>query len=160
MTHTACLLTGMSLIAVAAARPGAGETARLGWLTGCWEMRRGALVVEEQWMAPRGGTMLGMSRTARGDSTLEYELVVIRSRGDTLVYQAHPSGQPGAEFAATEVSDSHVVFANPAHDFPQRISYRARPDSLVARVEGMRGGRTRSRDFPYRRAACGADAPA
>ena len=53
------------------------------------------------------------------------------------------------------VSDSAVIFENPAHDFPQRIIYRRRgADSLLARVEGMRGGRLRGLDFPYRRVPC------
>ena len=36
---------------------------RVAWLGGCFEMRQGNLIVEEQRMAPRGGSMLGMSRT-------------------------------------------------------------------------------------------------
>jgi uncharacterized protein DUF6265 len=53
------------------------------------------------------------------------------------------------------VSDSAVTFENPSHDFPQRIIYRRRgADSLLARVEGMRGGQLRGSDYPYRRVAC------
>jgi hypothetical protein len=32
----------------------------LGWLAGCWELRTPTRTVEEYWMRPRGGTMLGM----------------------------------------------------------------------------------------------------
>jgi hypothetical protein len=53
------------------------------------------------------------------------------------------------------VSDSGFTVENPAHDFPQRISYRKRgADSLLARIEGG----TRDIDFPMRRVACGAPA--
>jgi hypothetical protein len=37
--------------------------ARVTWLAGCLEMRSASRVVEEQRMAERGGTMLGMGRT-------------------------------------------------------------------------------------------------
>ena len=37
------------------------------FMTGCWERRSNTSLVEEQWLAPRGGVMLGMSRTVRGD---------------------------------------------------------------------------------------------
>ena len=131
-----------------------GGIERVAWLAGCWEMQRGATTIQEQWMAPLGGVMLGMSRTVRRDSLAEFETVLLRARGDTLAYEAHPSGQPAAVFIATEVSDSHVVFANPAHDFPQRVIYRRRADSLLARVEGTRNGQIRGFDFPYRRAQC------
>lgn len=128
---------------------------RLGWLTGCWEQRTKARLVQEQWMEPRGGTMLGMGRTTRGDALLEYEQVRIYERGGKLVYEAHPSGQAPDEFVSTELGDSVVVFENPEHDFPQRIVYcRVGLDSLVARVEGTVRGKKRSVQFHYIHIAC------
>ena len=35
----------------------------LKWLAGCLELRNGERVTEQQWMTPRGGVMIGMSRT-------------------------------------------------------------------------------------------------
>jgi hypothetical protein len=106
-------------------------------------------------MAPRGGTMLGMSRTVRGDRTVAWETVLLREDSAGRVsYNAFPGGQPPAVFPASEVSDSHAVFANPAHDFPQRIIYRRRGEILAARVEGQIGGTARGSDFPYRKVAC------
>jgi hypothetical protein len=128
---------------------------RLAWLAGCWERSSGGGVVEEQWMRPRGATLLGMSRTVRGDTTVEFESMRIYEDRGGLVFAARPSGQPPAEFRSTEVTDSSAAFANPAHDFPQRIVYRRLPDgSLLARVEGTRKGTAAAVDFPYRRAAC------
>jgi len=76
--------------------------------------------------------MVGLSRTVRGEELTEYELIVIRERGDRLVYIAHPSGQPSAEFLSTTIARTTVVFENPAHDFPQRIGYRREAGSLLA----------------------------
>lgn len=127
----------------------------VGWMAGCWQARSGGRVVEEQWMAPRGRTLLGMSRTVAADSTVAWELMRIVERGGRLVFQADPSGQAPAEFAATEGGPGRVVFADPAHDFPQRIVYRrAGADSLVARIEGERGGAVRGVDFRYARVPC------
>jgi hypothetical protein len=96
-----------------------------------------------------------MGRTVRGDSLVEYEVVVIRERENALVYEAHPSGQTPATFTATTVSDSAVVFENPSHDFPQKVGYRrAGPDSLMGYIEGSIGGRQRHIEFPYARARC------
>jgi hypothetical protein len=128
---------------------------RLAWLAGCWERRSGTRVVEEQWMRPRGSAILGMSRTTRGDSTVEYEHLRIQDEAGTLVYHAMPSGQPPAQFRAIALTDSAVTFENPAHDFPQRILYRQTgPGSLHARIEGSRGGQTRGVDFPMTRVEC------
>ena len=99
--------------------------------------------------------MLGSGRTVRGDTLVEYEQTRIFERNGRLVFGANPSGQASAEFESIEVSDSTVTFENPTHDFPQRVMYRRRGgDSLIARVEGMRGGKLRGVDFPYARATC------
>ena len=130
---------------------------QLSWITGCWRQSSGGggRIVEEQWMSPRGGIMLGMSRTVRGDSLVEFEHLQILERSGRLVYHAEPSGQPPADFVASTVNDTLVMFENPEHDFPQRIIYRRRgTDTLVARIEGTRNGQTRGIDFPYLRAAC------
>lgn len=127
----------------------------LGWMAGCWQARSGGRVIDEQWMAPRGGTLLGMSRTVAADSTVGWEAMRIVERGGRLVFQAHPSGQAPAEFAAVEIGPGRVAFADPAHDFPQRIVYRlAGADSLVARIEGELGGATRAVDFRHARVPC------
>jgi hypothetical protein len=129
--------------------------ARIAWLEGCWEMVSPQRTVEEQWMAPRGGSMLGMSRTVREGSLVEYELVVLREEADGLAYHAHPSGQASTIFLSNSVSDSMAVFENPAHDFPQRVGYRyVRPDSLLAWIEGTIDGKARRVEFAYRRTDC------
>lgn len=129
--------------------------ARVGWLQGCWHNSSAQRIIEEQWTAPRGRSMLGVGRTLRGDSLVEYELVVVRERAGVLTYQAHPSGQASALFTAQTVSDSMVVFENAAHDFPQRVGYRrVGSDSLLAWIEGSLQGTDRRIVFPYARARC------
>jgi hypothetical protein len=150
---------GASLGALAG-RPAAGEgtsVGKLAWLAGCWEGGDGERRIEEQWMRPDGGTMIGMSRTVAGGRTVEFEHLEIREEAGCLVYVARPSGQQEASFRSTTVTDSKVVFEDPAHDFPQRIAYERQTDgSLVARIEGEEKGKLRAVDFPMRRGACGA----
>src|SRR6187551_2906981 len=86
------------------------------WLAGCWEARSGSRLVEEHWMSPRGNTMLGMGRTMRGDTLVEYEQVRIFARAGQFVYYAMPSGQQPTEFISTKAPDTVLVFENLAHD--------------------------------------------
>ena len=133
----------------------APTVSQVGWMAGCWEQSAGARLIEEQWMRPRAGLMLGVSRTVVGDSLREYEQVALFQRGGHLIYAATPARQAPAEFTSIAVSDSAVTFENPTHDFPQRVIYRRRgADSLIARVEGMRRGQLRGSDYPYRRVTC------
>jgi hypothetical protein len=139
----------------AAAERGEASVARLSWLAGCWEGEQGGRRYEEQWMAPRGGSMIGMSRTVRGDRTSEFEFMHIREEEGRLVFTARPSGQEEASFRSVEIAATKVVFENPAHDFPQRIIYLLEGDgSLTARIEGEQDGRSRGLDFPMRRTEC------
>jgi hypothetical protein len=127
---------------------------RAAFMKGCWSRVSGPRVVEEQWMAPRAGTMMGMSRTVRGDTLVEYEYVRVFERDGKLVYAAQPSSQAPAEFESKQIEDRAITFENTAHDFPQRIIYRAAGDSLHARIEGTMNGRERGIDFRYARVRC------
>lgn len=158
MPRTIRLVAFTLVIAVqtVAAQHKATPVQQLGWISGCWRQTTGNRVVDEQWMAPRGPMMMGMSRTVRDDTTLvEYEQLRIANKGQGAVYHAEPSGQTPTDFVAAVVTDSVVTFSNPEHDFPQRIIYRRRgSDSLIARIEGTRNGTVRGVDFPYARVAC------
>ncbi len=127
----------------------------LGWLGGCWEARSGPSTVEEYWSSPRGGSLIGLSRTVRADITTTHEMMLIRAVGGRLNFEVLPHGQPRTLFVLVALGGSSVVFENPAHDFPQRISYRrTETDSLIAQIEGTINGRERVVRFPYARTLC------
>jgi hypothetical protein len=152
--HTLIVASVSLGLTIAAGQPTGTEVDRLAWLAGCWTQPRTNGLVEEQWMTPRGGSMLGMSRTVIDGKTVEFEFVRIAVVGNTLAYVAKPSGQAEATFAIKSIDDGVVVFENLAHDFPQRIIYRRNADATVtARIEGTVKGEARGRDFPYRRCA-------
>jgi len=153
----ALVLAALALFVFAEAHAASTKITKLGWLAGCWQRTYGRRAVEEQWMAPRAGLMLGIGRTtnAAGDTLIEFEQTKIQQRGNDLVFTASPSGQATDSFTATAVSDSSVTFENKAHDFPQRVGYTLKADgSLAAWIEGTQGGKPRHIDFPYTRVAC------
>ena len=140
--------------AASAVAQGSAKVEQVAWLTGCWEYKTEKRTVEEHWMAPRGHTMLGAGRTVQGEKLLEFEMVLIREQDGRLAYEAHPSGQPTAVFLSRTIGERDAVFENLQHDFPQRIGYTRDGDSLVAWIEGPRGGQTRRIAFRYRRVDC------
>ena len=157
MTYASTLLLAAMLGASAAgAQQRAGASGRsMDWLVGCWAAERGAIRTTEEWSAGGAERWIGSSRTVRGDSVVASETMRLFWRGDTLVYAASPANQPPAEFTVVRPADPRdVTFTNPANDFPQRIRYRFGGDSLHARIEGERDGRTRGIDYPYVRVAC------
>ena len=130
---------------------------RLAWLQGCWKIDTPERVVEEQWSAPRARSMLGASRTVRGDKLVAHEFVLLRERGEQLAYEVQPSGQPATVFLSIKLDEASVVFENLQNDFPQRVAYERKGSELLAWIEGPRAGQPgqlRRIEYPYRRVAC------
>ena len=128
---------------------------RVAFMQGCWEQASERQTIEEQWSAPRGGTMMNFGRTVRDGRLVDYEFVVLREQDGALAYEAHLRQQDPVVFTARTATDVRVVFENPEHDFPKSVGYeRTGPDSLLAWIEGPRRGGNRRMDFVYKRVAC------
>lgn len=128
----------------------AATVADLGWLAGDWVSEAEGRWTEESWTAPRGGVMLGHSRSGRGEELREYEFIRI-ARGDdgALAYIAMPQGGAPVAFALAQRDKTSASFENPAHDYPQRIAYVRDGDTLTATISAIDGSKARS--WTYRR---------
>ena len=125
------------------------------WLVGCWERARPNGKIIEQWSAPANGIITGIGTSVRDTLRRVNERLRLFYRGDTLIYEASPARQPMTEFKSTKISADELVFEDPTHDFPQKITYRRIGwDSLFARIEGDKAGRQQPIDYPYKRASC------
>ena len=127
----------------------------LGWLTGCWSYDGQVVGSGEHWLIPAGQTMFGVSRSVRDSKTVAFEYLRIEQTDDSsLALFASPSGQNTTRFDLIQLGETEAVFENPAHDFPQRIIYRLRGNSLLGRIEGKSDGKEVAVDFPMTRSAC------
>jgi hypothetical protein len=138
----------------------AGEPAepldRLAFLTGCWRAVDGDAVIEEQWLPPAGGVLVGVARTVEGDELQLFEFLRIEARDGAWHYVAQPNGVLATWFKLTHLGDDEAVFEDPTHDFPQKIRYRKLgADELHAETSGPgRDGKEKTFSFHYRRASC------
>lgn len=128
----------------------ADPAAMPGWLAGCWEQLGGEAWTEECWTTPRGGIQIGSGRTGKGDKLGGWEsMQIIRGEDGALTFHASPNGAPRVAFAMVSQGAQEVVFANPAHDYPQRVRYWREGELLKAEIalaDGMRAV-----GFTYRR---------
>ncbi|MCH8073745.1 MAG: hypothetical protein IIA09_17575 [Proteobacteria bacterium] len=133
------------------------DIAELRWMAGCWSQDGQESGSVEQWTAPAGGTMLGMSRVVSGGKTVAFEFLRIVEEEDGWIgLVASPSGQETARFELVSMSANEVIFENPDHDFPQRVIYHLDSDGdLVGRIEGEVNGTEQAADFPMTRTKCG-----
>jgi hypothetical protein len=145
--------TGLRGQARAAAPPPAAATS-LAWMAGHWAGTAGPLRMDEIWTAPDGGALVGLHKdvsVAPGPPRMvSFEFLRIETAGDSLVYVAQPGGRPPTRFPLAEIGNRRAVFANPAHDFPQRILYWLDDaGALHARVEGPQGGKTVGEEWTW-----------
>jgi hypothetical protein len=113
-------------------------------MAGAWSTSDGERWTEEFWTHARGGIMIGASREGRGEALQSWESIRILRKGDgALAYIPMPSGGAPVEFAMVRQDAGSIEFANPSHDFPQRIRYWREGDTLHAEISLIDGSRAR-----------------
>jgi hypothetical protein len=142
------------LLVAAASAEAQGPAARLeqlAFMAGSWGGPAGGAEVEEVWLAPKGGLMLGLGRTVKEDKAVDFEFMRIEQQGETLVYLASPGGKPATPFPLAAIDASSAAFESTL-EFPRRVSYRKNPDgTLTARIEGVRNGKPAAREWTWKR---------
>ncbi|MFM5948393.1 MAG: DUF6265 family protein [Novosphingobium sp.] len=110
------------------------------WMAGTWMMEDGANWYDEVWTDPRGGIMLGLARIGFGPQLQSWEVTQIRFKPDgKLSFFAQPQGKSAVEFPLVLISEEAIEFANPAHDYPQRIRYWRQGQLLMAEISRIDG---------------------
>lgn len=117
------------------------ELKELSWLAGVWAGTTDGETVEEHWMEPGGGMMVGMNRTLYANGKSSFEYLRLDSDKETIVFYASPSGKPATPFPLKEIDEKKAVFENLKSDFPQRIIYQRKDNTLHASIEGEVGGK-------------------
>ena len=131
-----CLAMSTGLPAVAADE----SIDDMAWLAGAWSAESEGSSLEEHWISPAGGMMLGTSRFIVDGKVVTFEFLRIEERSDGIVYVAQPNGRPGTEFRLTRSDDGQVVFENPEHDHPKIFRYLKTSDGrLRIEIEGDEG---------------------
>lgn len=135
------------------ARPDAGPALKdLAWMAGYWSGEHKGIRMEECWLPPAGGMMLGLHRDVIAADRVFFEYLRIERAGKDIVYQASPRGREPTPFKLVSAVEGRAVFENPEHDFPQRIIYALDDDgNLCASIEGERNGETVRREWTWSR---------
>lgn len=129
------LATVVAVLCSAAACSSADEP--LAWLAGCWT--DGSVV--ERWTLAEGGYLFGSSVTVdEGGAVSFFEQLRIEPTDTGLAYYAYPAGSGPTRFDSVEQGEQAITFANPTHDYPQRISYRREGGQLRVTISLHDGG--------------------
>lgn len=124
----------------------------LSWLLGCWRSQDQGVVTLERWRRTSHG-LVGENQSTRDGAVIHREDLTIRRTAEGITLTALPQGQARTVFEAIEVTERRITFANPGHDYPQRIIYTShRDDQMRARIEGSKDGIEKSSEWKWTRA--------
>ncbi len=128
-------------------KPATATISDMAWLFGAWGGTQRTSSIEERWSPPKGGAMLGVSRTVRTEKMTGFEFLRIVERDGGLVYIAQPGGRTPTEFVLTKLENQRAEFVNPRHDYPQRIIYELSENGALTASIGFAIGRLQRSDF-------------
>jgi len=152
-------LAVLSLSAGVALPASAPSPSDLDWMAGHWCSDEGQEHIEEHWLPARGGMLIGVSRTTKGERTVSFELMRIATTEAGLAFIAQPNGAPPVTFRWTAGGEDWARFENPAHDFPQLVEYRRSGAKLRARIAGP-GKNGKESTIPFEYGTCPEGPPA
>jgi hypothetical protein len=132
------------------------ELEKASWLIGEWQNNSTEGNASEVWAKKSDSTYFGKSYFVIGKDTVSLETISLEQNGNQLFYiptvKNQNAGQP-VKFTLTSSTNNQLIFENPKHDFPQKISYtQITNDSLLAEISGMMDGKQNSQKFPMTRA--------
>jgi len=124
------------------------------WLLGNWENFSDDGTATESWKKENDSTYTAESFIIAEEDTVFYENVTLQLRKDTLTYVVSTRDQNEApvSFRLIYNDDSALVFENPKHDFPTKITYnKIGTDSIYAEISGIINGSERKEGFPFKK---------
>lgn len=121
------------------------------WLIGNWENISPDGILTENWQNVNDSTFNAESYFIKGKDTLHFESIVLAQKGETLRYIATVKGQNDGKpvtFTSTSETENKLIFENPQHDYPQKITYtKGANNTLTAEISGKLQGKLTTERF-------------
>jgi hypothetical protein len=131
------LLAGALLLSPAMS---SSEADKLAWLEGSWRGTAFGGTIEETFVKPAGGVVLGLSRIVGSEDRLIHkEFMEIGLTEGKLTYTVTLPNKKHT-FALHKLEGQSVTWTDPANDFPSRITYSRSQDTITVLLEGKGQG--------------------
>lgn len=128
------------------------ELEKTHWFLGRWENKTPDGIFSEEWKKENDSVLVGESYFINGKDTLFAETVQLEQQGNDLFYIVTVPSQNEEKpvaFKLTSSTSNYLVFENPEHDFPKKITYKlVNKDSLYAEISDD----GKKRGFPFKKA--------
>ncbi|AWH86658.1 hypothetical protein HYN59_16770 [Flavobacterium album] len=128
---------------------------KAGWFIGNWGNTTPEGTLTESWKKKNDSVYKGQSFFVIGKDTVFAEYIDLAETNGKLIYTVSVKGQNNeapVSFEMTSATESQMVFENPKHDYPTKITYnKINNDSLVAEISGMQKGKPAKETFTMKR---------
>jgi len=117
------------------------------WLEGEWKTNNRSGFLGENWKQVNDTLLSGKGLVHAGGQVQVMEEIDIFVSNNQLYYGVRVLEQNEAEmilFKASLAKPGRLVFNNPGHDFPTKIEYIQKGDSLFAHISGPGGQESRT----------------
>ena len=125
------------------------------WLIGKWQNNSAIGNLSETWTKVNDSIYEGESFFIKGKDTLHFEKIQMKQKGEDLFYIATIKGQnkdKAVTFKHNDTIKKQLVFENPKHDFPQKISYsQITKDSIIIQISGIQQGKASSERYSMKK---------
>ncbi len=125
------------------------------WLIGDWQRINEEGIFRESWDQLNDSTYEGLGTFQVGAEIVFSEDIIFQKRKGKLEYVVTAGTQNGGDqvtFTCTKAKKNYLVFENPQHDYPSKITYLLMGrDSMVAQIFGEKNGRAATEIFPFDR---------
>ncbi len=151
MKKIASLLFILVIISSCQQKATFSELEKANWFSGRWENKTPDGVFSEEWKTENDSVMVGTSYFINGKDTLFAETIRLEQKENNLfmiVSVPNQNEEKPVAFKLTSSTSDNLVFENPEHDFPKKITYKlVTKDSLYAEISGD----GKSQGFPFKK---------
>lgn len=151
MKKSASLLFMLAMICSCQQKSTFSELEKARWFLGRWENKTPEGTFSEEWKTENDSVWVGASFFIRKKDTLFAETIRLEQKENNLfmiVTVPNQNQEKPVAFKLTSSTTDYLVFENPEHDFPKKITYKlVNKDSLFAEISGD----GKSQGFPFKK---------
>jgi hypothetical protein len=128
-------------------------TSAYSWMLGNWVINYGETKVYENWRQENETMLIGSGFVVKGADTIVREDMRMQYIGNKWVFIAKINENNPILFTCNQDSAGvKLVFENPEHDYPQRITYGLNSaKEIYALVEGLDQGKANREEYYFKR---------
>ena len=137
--------------------PGKNTVDAFQWMTGCWQAKsaRDGSTINETWLSPRGGSLLGIGQTYVDGKTLGWEAMRVYDEAGAVKLWLRPGLRNELTMTLEAAGDAFNAFSVKEGDTTTKLRYeRKSPTEMLATFRLEQGENRRGADFLFAKVEC------